>query len=517
MQNYINKAMWIFCSILLCMIYIFTDKTDFNQINMQTIDKWEYKISEDNSQNISREITNDIKGKTISFKTKDSFVYVYVNDELLYSFDKTLNIGKSPGSCRHFVEIPANVEGTLTIKINTVYKNSYMEKYSFIVGEKSDIMFNLLYNELFSIIINTIINIISITMIMNNFISKKNNKSLLYLGLLTIFFTVWTNSDSFVIQLIFKNPIFNYYLTYFSFFYSYLMLVTYFISCGLKLEKEYLILVLSTLVAITFHFSNIIDFTESMKYVSIIMLFVLLSMFIKLVKSFKSIDSPLFKASSCFLIIFIIISIGIYSLTNSKIYPQIAKIGLIVFLIFNFYYGLKKIINNEVLAEKTQLLEKMAFRDELTKVYNRNALKKYIQNKEIDNMGIISLDLNNLKYYNDNFGHSYGDELILEASKILTKTFGENHVYRVGGDEFLAIYDDVKDKQKLVDLKEKLSDLLDKYNSNKKNEIILEIAIGYAWYSPEDKSYEDILKRADKYMYINKKEIKKNSKINLKK
>ena len=105
MQNYINKAMWIFCSILLCMIYIFTDKTDFNQINMQTIDKWEYKISEDNSQNISREITNDIKGKTISFKTKDSFVYVYVNDELLYSFDKTLNIGKSPGSCRHFVQI----------------------------------------------------------------------------------------------------------------------------------------------------------------------------------------------------------------------------------------------------------------------------------------------------------------------------------------------------------------------------------------------------------------------------
>ena len=513
MQKYINRAMWIFCSILLCMIYLFTNKIDFDIVNIEYVEKWEYQKTEDDTQYFSTEITEDLKGKTISFKTKNSIVYAYIDDNLIYSFDKTLNIGKSPGSFQHFIEIPKEEEGTFTIKINTVYKNDFSENYQFMVGENSSILFKLLYDEIFSLIINTVLIIISLTMVINSFISKKDDKSLFNLGLLTIFLTIWTNSDNFISQLIFKNAIFNYYLTYFSFFYSYLMLLTYFMSCGLKLKKEYIVLVSSTVISIILHFSTIMDFTESMKFVSIIMIVILISLLIKLIQSFKYIKSIPLKVSSCFLILFIIVSIGVYSLTNSNIYPLLTKIGLIVFLLFYFYYGIKRIVNNEVIAEKTQLLEKLAFRDELTKIYNRNALKSYIKNKDIENMGIVSLDLNNLKYYNDNFGHSYGDQLILEASRILTQTFGEAHIFRVGGDEFLAVYDDIQDKEKLLNLKNDLQTILQRYNENQNNGLVLEIAIGYAWYSSEDKSYEDILKRADRYMYINKKEIKQKSKI----
>ena len=48
-------------------------------------------------------------------------------------------------------------------------------------------------------------------------------------------------------------------------------------------------------------------------------------------------------------------------------------------------------------------------------------------------------DVNNLKKANDKFGHDIGNELIKNAANVLTQTFKNSSVFRIGGDEFAVV------------------------------------------------------------------------------
>jgi len=50
------------------------------------------------------------------------------------------------------------------------------------------------------------------------------------------------------------------------------------------------------------------------------------------------------------------------------------------------------------------------------------------------------LDMNALKYVNDNYGHEAGDKLIIKASKLISNNVRQvDYVFRFGGDEFLVL------------------------------------------------------------------------------
>ena len=96
---------------------------------------------------------------------------------------------------------------------------------------------------------------------------------------------------------------------------------------------------------------------------------------------------------------------------------------------------------------------------------------------------------------NDDFGHDEGDKLIIEVSKDILQVFGGNRIYRVGGDEFVAILDDPDPSEKILKVKELLAK---------------KISIGYATYDPEiDRTYSDVFHRADNAMYVDKREFYK--------
>lgn len=79
--------------------------------------------------------------------------------------------------------------------------------------------------------------------------------------------------------------------------------------------------------------------------------------------------------------------------------------------------------------------------DPLTGVHNRNVFKISLMDLEKrDFSAVVSIDLNNLKYVNDHFGHEQGDKYIVEAAEIIKESFAQiGHVYRIGGDEFCII------------------------------------------------------------------------------
>lgn len=102
--------------------------------------------------------------------------------------------------------------------------------------------------------------------------------------------------------------------------------------------------------------------------------------------------------------------------------------------------GIVGIVNDVTAAMKLRLeLEEKAVRDEMTRLYNRQYLKKWEATAEAP-LAVIVADCNKLKEMNDTIGHFAGDDLILACASMLKRVAGENRIcIRTGGDEFLVI------------------------------------------------------------------------------
>lgn len=92
-------------------------------------------------------------------------------------------------------------------------------------------------------------------------------------------------------------------------------------------------------------------------------------------------------------------------------------------------------------AEEEQRLEELAYRDPLTGLYNRRygmmAAEKLVAEEKPFSLAFIDMD--NLKFSNDTFGHGVGDDYILSVTKRLRSLPQPRTICRIGGDEFLII------------------------------------------------------------------------------
>ena len=122
--------------------------------------------------------------------------------------------------------------------------------------------------------------------------------------------------------------------------------------------------------------------------------------------------------------------------------------------------------------------------------------------------GIIILDLNNLKLFNDKKGHDAGDLYITTAGNIIRDNFSQyGHIYRIGGDEFCIITKNLSYPQFLA-LRASMEEQMRTQNTVS-DTIPMEIAAGYAIFDfSKDYSLHDTMKRADEEMYRRKEELK---------
>ena len=122
---------------------------------------------------------------------------------------------------------------------------------------------------------------------------------------------------------------------------------------------------------------------------------------------------------------------------------------------------------------------------------------------------VCECDLNNLKTINDSFGHDTGDTYIINCCKTICNFFKHSPVFRIGGDEFVAILQ-TDDYDRIEEIKKELLDF--SIGEMKKQISVPEkksFASGFAVYNPQiDKSFSDVIKRADIEMYNNKRMLK---------
>lgn len=100
-------------------------------------------------------------------------------------------------------------------------------------------------------------------------------------------------------------------------------------------------------------------------------------------------------------------------------------------------------VYNEVLKEneeKTEALSYAATHDALTGLSNRAVFDRSYQTWKKGEMGLIIMDVDHFKQYNDEFGHDIGDRVLRLVSDALKRHFREEDlVCRIGGDEFAVI------------------------------------------------------------------------------
>lgn len=145
-------------------------------------------------------------------------------------------------------------------------------------------------------------------------------------------------------------------------------------------------------------------------------------------------------------------------------------------------------------------------RDKLTNVFNRAAFENDIKEQHSKNTpyNLMLFDLDNFKSVNDNFGHNAGDLALVESAKIFKKALGRyGKVYRIGGDEFMAISKKTT-KPELEKISKKiLSELRDAtFNKNFKLGVSIGILIIK---NPSKMPLTDQIKTVDKNMYFSKK------------
>ncbi len=166
------------------------------------------------------------------------------------------------------------------------------------------------------------------------------------------------------------------------------------------------------------------------------------------------------------------------------------------------------------LKKYIKYVKEQAYIDGLTKLGNRTAYFERVSylNKDFSrNFTVAVFDINGLKQINDNFGHEAGDMSIIGTAQVLSSIFGTQSCFRIGGDEFVVIID-YSNKDKIKEAFEKLRVAFKEHKeAHTEYPFDLSISFGYAPVNfEEDKEFMDVFRRADKEMYIAKKEFHNN-------
>ena len=175
-------------------------------------------------------------------------------------------------------------------------------------------------------------------------------------------------------------------------------------------------------------------------------------------------------------------------------------------------FGLNIIWPCAVISSLIILLHKESqaiLQDPLTGLNNRRNIERLFRTyEEHQNRSavLMMLDLDNFKYINDQFGHSLGDQALVETANILRSAFSGSPAFlaRYGGDEFVVAMP--HGNQALAEeTAARIRETFDRFQKTDRFPYPLSVSIGYAVAEQhKDLSLNDLLKHADERMYINK-------------
>ncbi|MEL7636043.1 hypothetical protein SPX_05470 [Sporomusa paucivorans] len=156
-------------------------------------------------------------------------------------------------------------------------------------------------------------------------------------------------------------------------------------------------------------------------------------------------------------------------------------------------------------------IRQLAYHDILTGLPNRASLTHYLEAelekaRAGESAGVILfIDIDDLKSVNDNFGHSFGDTVIVSASRHIVAAVGEKaFVSRISGDEFFVVVPGINSRDRAVQIADKTVGELCKEYEVALEKLHLSASVGLVVYPEDGVMAEELMKKADSAMYAAK-------------
>ncbi len=185
---------------------------------------------------------------------------------------------------------------------------------------------------------------------------------------------------------------------------------------------------------------------------------------------------------------------------------SIAAILIVLGALVAAYLMLRGMRRTLVRAE--QDLNYLAMFDPVTSLPNRNALNIRITQAVAraerikSGLAVLFLDLDNFKIINDTLGHDAGDELLHQvATRLSTAIRSADTVFRLGGDEFTVLIEDIPESVAAGVIATTLIHALQLPFKLKNQEVYITTSIGISHYPEDSHHFKTLLKNADTAMY----------------
>jgi diguanylate cyclase (GGDEF)-like protein len=151
----------------------------------------------------------------------------------------------------------------------------------------------------------------------------------------------------------------------------------------------------------------------------------------------------------------------------------------------------------------------MAITDELTSLYTRRYFHQSIEflaNLQNKPFSLIMMDIDHFKKFNDTYGHSCGDKVLVLVSELMQKSLRDNDIaFRIGGEEFAILCPGQNANDAKIPA-ERLRRSISEYKISLASgeEISVTVSMGIAEYPQNSNEINNLFELADKSLYHSK-------------
>lgn len=467
----------------------------------------------------------NVERPILQFIIYHSVVSVLVDGKEIYQYgEQQERQGDMVGSGYYWVELPEHCQGK---KISLLFQVTEDEAFSRIETPKlissTKYTRNFLLDNITDVIISVFLlgaGVLVIFVVI--FIGRIGSEytMLLYMGMIAADTALWIMCNTGIIYVLVTNRNLVSYIEYSSLYIAPAILMLFVMEAQEKKQNRNIIggmnAILLTYIAvvIALNSTNILHFPKTLMIFHMIGV---ISVIVTIWVNFRGFEGKrtaygrIILKGMGLLLVFSVLDIVRFNvdkyihLESVDISHSILPIGVLCFVIsmaVSYVHRLIQTFHDNV--EKRTLM-KMAYTDALTSIGNRAMCETIFREKKGQPATVINFDLNKFKQINDVYGHSMGDQLLVEFASHLKgffQTYG--YVGRMGGDEFVAVLNtnDEKEVEKLI---AKFKRSLEQVNQEAGRKYKIITAAGYATNRNNlEKNLWSLYEEADKKMYEDK-------------